>query len=152
MQRKWVRAVGMLVVLLGVSAGLLLLTNPAPQVRDIGAGEGGGAARPYVVKLHARWCPVCMVTKDAWASVQDEYVGRVRLVVFDFTTDATTETSRAQAARLGLSAVFDEWVGATGSVLVLDGASKELKQVLHGNLEPAEYRAAIDATLAGHTP
>jgi hypothetical protein len=148
MKARWLRAVGVLVVLLGVSAGTLLLTNPAPAVPDIVSAESTGAARPYVVKLHARWCPVCMVTKDAWASVQDGYVGKVRLVVFDFTTDATTEASRAQAARLGISAVFDEWVGATGSVLVLDGASKEVKHVLHGNLEPAEYRAAIDATLA----
>jgi hypothetical protein len=148
MKVRLLRAVGVLVVLLCAGAGVFLWANPAPEVPEAASGAVGSDTRPYVIKLHARWCPVCMVTKDAWASVQDGYAGKVRLVVFDFTTGATTEASRAQAARLGLSAVFDEWVGATGSVLVLDGASKELKQVLHGNLEPAEYRAALDATLA----
>jgi hypothetical protein len=88
-----------------------------------------------------------MTTKDAWADVQDAYTGRVNLVVFDFTTTTTTEASRASALTLGLEHVFDEHAGETGTVLVVDGSSKNVRAVLHGKRDPEEYRAAIDAAL-----
>jgi len=132
-----------------VSAGAIaLVTNPAPEVPAISAEQATGSTQPYVVKLHARWCPVCMVTKDVWSEVQAAYAGRVRFVVFDFTTAAATETSRREAKRLGLEAMFDEYSGVTGSVVVLDGVSKVVKHELHGSRDLAEYRAAIDATIA----
>jgi hypothetical protein len=28
------------------------------------------SSRPYVIKVHARWCPVCMMTKGVWNRVQ----------------------------------------------------------------------------------
>ena len=123
---------------------MLMVLNPAPEVPESGDVVG---TLPYVVKLHARWCPICMTTRDAWATVQNAYVGRVRFVVFDFTSASTTEASRAQARRLGLDAVFDEYEGETGTVLVLDGESRAVRHALHGRRDAAEYRAAIDATL-----
>jgi hypothetical protein len=142
---SWVRA-GLVVVVLVASVGaLLVVTNPAPVVPD---SDGVPTAAPYVVKLHARWCAICMVTKGAWDEVQDAYTGRVRFVVFDFTSDTTTEASRVRAARLGLEAVFDDYVGETGTVLVLDGTTREVRHSLHGHQDSAQYRAAIDATLA----
>ena len=140
------RVVAGVVGLLGGVVAILLATNPAPHVPVI--SDVGGSTQPYVVKLHARWCPVCMATKDEWAAVQDAYTGRVRFVVFDFTSAATTDASRAEARRLGLDAVFDEYSGATGTVLVLDGA-KAIKHSLQGVLDQSKYRAAIDATLKG---
>jgi len=131
-----------------IAAGAFaMVANPAPTVAPLSAAEISASTQPYVVKLHARWCPVCMVTKDVWSDVQAAYAGRVRLVVLDFTTDATTEASRAEAKRLGLDAMFDEYAGVTGSVLVLDGVSKEVKRELHGSRDLAEYRAAIDAAI-----
>ncbi|MEO8483457.1 MAG: thioredoxin family protein [Acidobacteriota bacterium] len=131
---------------LAVIAGGLMLTNPAPAVRRLsGAAD---SATPFVVKFHARWCPVCMTTKDVWATVQAEYGERVRLVVFDFTSDGTTEASRREARRLGLERVFEDHVGETGTVLVLDGATREVKYSLHGDREAAHYRDAIDAVLS----
>jgi thiol-disulfide isomerase/thioredoxin len=125
--------------------GVLLAWNAPPAVPALSTA---GPAQPYVVKFHARWCSTCMATKDEWAAVQNAYTGRVKFVVFDFTTDATTEAGRAQARQLGLDAVFEENVGSPGAVLVLDGASKEVKHSLGGVLDESEYRAAIDATLA----
>lgn len=149
---RWLRA---LVVTVGIFGGTLVLVvgflvwdNPAPSVPAIASSDAASAARPYLIKLHARWCPVCMVTKDEWASVQASYQGRVRFVVFDFTTEGTTEASRAQASQLGLDAIFDDYAGSTGTVLIVDGVTKEITQALHGNLELAEYRTAIDAALA----
>jgi hypothetical protein len=89
-----------------------------------------------------------MVAKDEWADLQDQYAGKVRLVVFDFTTNSTTDRSRAEARRLGLENIFDEFLGVTGSVVVLDGRSREIRHVLDGSMGDAEYRAAIDDLLA----
>jgi hypothetical protein len=147
---KLLRAAFVVVGLAIGAAGLLILMNPAPDVPPASAG-GAANALPYVVKLHARWCPVCIVTKSAWADIESAYKGRVRFVVFDFTSHATTEESRARARQLGLEQVFDEYVGETGTVLVIDGASREVKHSLHGIKEQAEYNAAIDTTLAGVT-
>jgi thiol-disulfide isomerase/thioredoxin len=139
-----------LVALAAVAAGLiagLVAANPAPRVPADPSGAAASFA-PYVVKLHARWCPVCMATKGQWAEVQQAYAGRVRFAVFDFTTEATTARSRVEAAALGLGAVFDDYVGETGTVLVLDGVTKDVRDALHGTRAAKDYRAAIDAALA----
>ena len=138
-------------VLAGVAGigATLIATNPAPEVPLISSRDVVESTQPYIVKLHAQWCPVCIITKDEWSDVQEAYAGRVRFVVFNFTTDATTEVSRMEARRLGLDAAFEEYSGETGTVLVLDGRSKEVRHVLHGMRNVAEYRAAIDAALSG---
>jgi thiol-disulfide isomerase/thioredoxin len=138
------------VAVVAAAAGLvawLVVTNPAPRIPPDPPGAAAGSA-PYVVKLHARWCPVCMTTKDQWAEVQQSYAGRVRFAVFDFTTEATTANSRVEAVRLGLGAVFDDYVGETGTVLVLDGTTKEVRETIHGTRTARDYRTAIDAALA----
>ena len=141
----------LLVGVIGVA--LLVAANPAPEVPAISSDEAAETSQPFVIKLHARWCPVCMVTKDEWTALQNAYAGRVRLVVFDFTSDATTEASHLEAGRLGLEAVFEEYVGTTGTVLVVDGMSREVRHDLHGHLGEAEYRAALDQTLSlSHAP
>ena len=144
---KLLRAAIVLVGLAVAAAGFLIATNPAPGVPPV-SSTGSATALPYVVKLHARWCPVCMVSRSAWADIESAYTGRVRFVVFDFTSHATTEESRVRAKQLGLEPVFDEYEGETGTVLVIDGASREVKHSLHGIRDQAEYNAAIDTTLA----
>jgi len=53
---------------------------------------------------------------------------------------------------LGLERVFDENAGWTGTILVVDGRTREVTTSLHGDRDFAPYRAAIDATLrAGRT-
>jgi thiol-disulfide isomerase/thioredoxin len=139
-----VAAVGVLAAVVGVS--VLLITNPAPAVPALLRDDQD--VRPYLVKLHARWCPVCMMTKDVWTALEQNYGSRLRLVVFDFTTEATTENSRAVARQLNLESLFDEYRGETGTVLVVNGSSKAVEHSLHGNLEWADYAAVIDAVLA----
>lgn len=135
--------------LTGVVA-VLYATNTAPVVPPVSAGEAATIAKPYVVKLHAQWCPFCMVTKDEWARLAETYAGQVNLVVLDFTTEAATETSRAAAERLHLSEFFDEYAGATGLVVVLDGRTREVLAEVGGNADFTEYQSAIDAALAVH--
>jgi thiol-disulfide isomerase/thioredoxin len=149
MSTRWASAGLVLASVLVATGAILLIGNPAPDVPVIPAVEARAPSRPYVIKLHARWCPVCMTTKDAWTDVQEAYASRVNLVVFDFTTTATTEASRSRARTLGLETVFDEHAGETGTVLVLDRTSKKVREALHGSRDLSEYRAAIDAALNG---
>jgi len=139
--------VSILACVLVATGTALIVTNAAPVVPA--SSDAVGATLPYVVKLHANWCPICMTTKGAWASMQNAYTGRVRFVVFDFSNDATTNASRAQAQRLGLGDVFDEYAGETGTVLIVDAASRKVRDSLHGHRSPEEYGAAIDAALKG---
>ena len=137
-------------MLLGVGFSLYV-RNPAPSVPPLSA-EAATAGKPYVVKLHAQWCVTCMMTKRVWAQIEETYANRANLVVLDFTTDADAEASRAEAMRLGLTNFFDEYGGATGTIVILDGRTKEVTASINGSRDFSEYRAAIDAALerAGH--
>ena len=137
--------VGAVMFLTGIGA-VLYLANSTPKVRPISAGEAANPSRPFVVKLHARWCPICMATMVAWGTIQDEYSDRVNFLVFDYTDDRTTEASRVEAARLGLTQIFEE-AGATGVVLVVDGRTKNVRASMDGFRTAAAYRAPIDAAL-----
>ena len=130
-------------VLIG-AALVMIAINPAPKVERISSTDSD---RPYVVKLHARWCAVCALTKPAWSDIEKAYSGRVNLVVFDFTNSATTEASRNEAKRIGLETFFEEHAGSTGTIAVLDGRTKKAVTVIEGRRSRAEYHAAIDAAL-----
>jgi thioredoxin family protein len=151
MIKKGLLAISSLVVGLLAFGLIMYIGNPAPTVPAISAAEVANPTKPYVVKLHAQWCPVCMVTKGIWSQIEDTYSGRVNLVVLDFTTQANTDASSAEAKRLGLEEFFDEYAGATGMIVVLDGRTKEVTASINGSRDFAEYGAAIDGTLKGPT-
>jgi thiol-disulfide isomerase/thioredoxin len=140
-----VTVLGAALVLLGYIA---YLGNQAPTVAALSPEEAEKSGRPYVVKLHAQWCPVCLMTKDVWSQIEKTYAGRVNLVIFDFTNSENTETSKAEAKRLGLDQFFEEYAGASGTIVVMDGRTKQVKASIQGSRDFAEYRAAIDEALA----
>ena len=117
------------------------MRNATPAVQAIATADAAAAGAPWVVKLHAQWCPVCMLTKGMWSQIEERYAGRVRLAVFDFTDEATTAATRAEAERLGLGDVLDEAGFATGTILVLDGRSKEIVAWINGSRDFADYRS-----------
>jgi thiol-disulfide isomerase/thioredoxin len=151
MIKKALLIVSFLVVALVAVASVMYVQNATPTVPTISAVEAANTSRPYVVKLHAQWCPICMLTKKVWSQIEVAYSGRANFVVFDFTNQTTTDRSRAEAKRLGLEKFFDDNVGATGTVAVLDGRTKEEAASIHGIRGFDEYRAAIDASLHGVT-
>jgi thiol-disulfide isomerase/thioredoxin len=126
---------------------VLYITNRAPVVPAVDPLDATTASRPYVVKMHAQWCAICLSTKGMWSKVEQTYAGRVNLVVFDVTSDATTDVSRREARRIGLESAFDDYSGVTGIVLVLNGGTKQVTAEIDGSRDFAEYRAAIDAAL-----
>jgi thiol-disulfide isomerase/thioredoxin len=146
-------ALGIAVVTAVTAIGFsLYLTNAAPSVPAISAADAATADRPWVVKLHAQWCPVCMLTKGVWSEIEHTYAGRVRLVVFDFTNDETTAASRVEAERLGLTEFFENSGFATGPIVVLDSSTTEIVAWINGSRDFAEYSAAIDAALENAGP
>jgi thiol-disulfide isomerase/thioredoxin len=149
MLKKLLLAVFALGAVLVASGAVLYVRNHAPEVPALSAVEAAKPGKPYVVKLHAQWCPVCMVTKGMWTQIEATYAGRVKLVVLDFTNEANTEASRIEATRLGLDEFFKEYSGATGTIVVLDGRTKQVTASFNGSRGFAEYRTAIDAALAG---
>ena len=146
MIRKLLVVVASLGVALAALVAVAYVTNAAPAVPRIAAADVD-STRPYVIKLHAQWCPVCRIGKGAWSEIEQAYAGRVNLLVLDFTSETTTEASRAEARRLGLETFFDEYAGVTGPVAVLDGRSRKVTALVSGR-ELDVYRAAIDERLA----
>jgi len=130
-------------VILAAAGAALYLTNTAPRVPDVAVAS----SKPIVIKVHAQWCPVCIMTKGIWDEVASSYAGKVKLVVFDVTDERRKEASRAEAGRLGLGDFFDENGNWTGTIFVLDGRTKALTATLHGDRNFANYRAAIDQAL-----
>ena len=146
MRKTFVFGSAILGALLG-TATILYARNDAPVVPAIASADAAAPGSPWVIKLHAQWCPVCMLTKGMWSQVEQHYSGRVRLAVFDFTDEATTAATRLEAERLGLTAVLEEIGFATGPVVVLDGGTKDVVAWLDSR-DFAEYRTAIDAAIA----
>jgi thiol-disulfide isomerase/thioredoxin len=128
------------------AVSVLYLGNSAPVAPTISAAEASNPSKPFVVKLHARWCAVCMMTTSVWSQIEKEYSGRVNFLVLDFTDDQTSDSSRAEAERVGLGRIFEE-AGSTGVVLIVDGRTKEVTASIAGSREVPEYRSAIDAAL-----
>ena len=145
MIKRALLGVTLLSAVLALSGYWMYLGNVPPSVPPVSAVESAG--KPYVVKLHAQWCPVCMVTKGVWSRIEQTYSTRVNLLVLDFTNDANTNASRAEARRLGLETFFDEYAGATGTIVVLDARTKQVTASIKGSRDFADYRAAIDAAL-----
>ncbi|HET7608991.1 MAG TPA: thioredoxin domain-containing protein, partial [Gammaproteobacteria bacterium] len=92
--RKALAVAAAVVVALAATGAILYARNSTPVVPPIATADAA-AGPPWVVKLHAQWCPVCMLTKGMWFRIETQYAGRVRLAVFDFTDEATTAASRA---------------------------------------------------------
>jgi thiol-disulfide isomerase/thioredoxin len=147
MIKKTLLAFALLGVVLAGFGSVMYVTNSAPPVPTISGEEAASAGRPYVVKVHAQWCPVCMMTKGVWSEIQRVYSGRVNLVVLDVTNQARTDASRAEAKRLGLEQLFDDYAGATGTIVVVNGRTRKVTASISGSRDLAEYRSAIDATL-----
>lgn len=147
MFKKAIFIVGSLIAVLAVAGYVMYVMNPAPTVPAISLDDAANPGKPYVVKIHAQWCAVCMATKRVWSQIQDAYANRVNLLVLDVTNSATAGASRAEAKRLGLEQFFDQYGGGTGTVLVLDGRTKAVTASINGSRDFAEYRTAIDAVL-----
>ena len=142
--RKALLGVSGLIALLAIGVGAAYYLNAAPVVPAIPTDVAANTNKPFVVKLHARYCHICMATMGMWSQVEETYGDRVNLVVFDFTNEANWEASRAEAVRLGMQSFFSEYAGISGVVAVVDPKTKEVTGWIDGSRNFADYRTAID--------
>ncbi len=56
----------------------LYVRNATPGVLAIATADAAAGGAPWVVKLHAQWCPVCMLSMGMWSQIEERYAGRVR--------------------------------------------------------------------------
>jgi thiol-disulfide isomerase/thioredoxin len=148
MLKKILIGTATLIAVLVATVVILIASNSAPAVAAVSAAQAADPNRPFVIKLHGQWCPVCLATKGIWHELAAEYASRANLVVFDFTDEASRTASAAEAKRLGLESFFNEYSGMTGAIAVIDGGSRETRALIGGKHPTDEYRAAIDASLA----
>jgi thiol-disulfide isomerase/thioredoxin len=147
MIRKFLVTTGFIALALVGRVAILYAANGAPAVPALSAADAA-SAKPYVIKMHARWCHFCLLQKDEWSRIEQTYAGRVNFVVLDATNEAATERSRIEAERLNLREFFEEYNGATGLVVVLDGRTREVLAEVGGNAPFEEFQSAIDGALA----
>ena len=145
--RRILGASSAVVLVVTATAAVLFVSNAPPETAPISREEIVDIGKPYIVKLHAQWCPVCMLTKDEWAQIEAAYADRAKFLVFDSTTQASITNSRLRAEGFGLDAIWDDYVGASGLILVIDGGSHEIIAQIGGVQSFAEYQRAIDAVL-----
>ncbi len=112
---------------------------------------GDDASKPFVVKIHADWCGTCTRLNSTMAQLDAESGERVRIVVLDVTDRQRVAASMAEAERLGITDFFAAYKSKTGTVGVLDGATREPVAVMKGETDVAAYQEAVDEASAGKT-
>jgi thiol-disulfide isomerase/thioredoxin len=100
-------------------------------------------SRPFVVKVHADWCGTCTKLNPTWEEMQVKIGDDARFVIFDLTDKQAVLHSRAEAERLGLTPFLTRHKRSTGTIAVLDGASREPVIVLRGDTDVAKYEEAV---------
>ncbi len=127
---------------LALALGLLLSGLAAGgDLSEISAAAD--ASRPFVVKIHADWCGTC-TRLDPVIDALEEKVGRsARIVVLDVTDREAIERSETEADRLHIRTFFEIHKSKTGTVGVLHGATRKPVRILRGEMDVAEYEAAL---------
>ena len=129
-----------------------LLHDACPHCELIGGGSppplqpvsaAADASRPFLVKIHADWCLVCVSLEPTWRELQRRLGGDARLVVLDVTDGEALARSRKEALRLGLLPFLRSHQTRTGTIAVLDGASRRVLREFHGERRTAPYEAAV---------
>ena len=115
----------------------------------MGAEPAADAAKPWVVKIHADWCPTCVRLMPTWEQIEAELADRTRLVVFDVTDERTTLAAARLAEKLGLTEFFQAFGKRTGTIAVLDPDTARPVKVLKGETELRAYEQAVTAAAGG---
>ena len=125
-----------LLVSVHLATALLLLSIP------LAAQAEGEDARPTLVKIHANWCGTCQRIESTWEELKTSYGERANFVVFDVTDRAALQKSQAEAERLGLTNVLDEYKSSTGTIAII-GPDGETLDVFKGVTDAERYEGAL---------
>jgi hypothetical protein len=129
----------LLAATLAISLAFILSAEP-------GGAESAsetGAKRHYLVKIHADWCVACTRLQPLWKRLGEKCGDSARLVLLDVTDRETTAHSAREAARLGLGEFFDAHKSQTGTIAVIETATREPVAVFRGEMDFGEYEAVL---------
>jgi thiol-disulfide isomerase/thioredoxin len=129
---------------LALIAALAALFSAGPT-RAEPAAEGSG---PILVKIHADWCGTCRKLNPTWDELKARHGDSLSYVIFDVTSRDTLVQSTAAAERLGILPVLNRYKARTGTIVIVDGRTKQVVEVLKGQTDPAAYEAAIERAQA----
>jgi thiol-disulfide isomerase/thioredoxin len=99
--------------------------------------------KPLVLVVYADWCPYCQNLKPVLVLMNDRYRGKIRYVVLDVTSEATTAKAREQARSLGVEKFFDRNYATTSLVVIKDPAGREVFRAMH-DYDFKHYEAALN--------
>lgn len=110
-------------LLMGLSLLLLLVGSvQAEQVKN------------YGLLFYADWCSACRVLEPKLTAVKPEFVGKpIEFITIDLTSNETAQASLAQADALGIGTVTRKNARATGFMLIVNAASKEVVDRIYAN-------------------
>lgn len=123
-------------IVLALAAALLLMGTATAAQAD------AGSDKPTVVKIHASWCGTCAKLEGTWAELKATYGDTANFVVFDVTDKQALTESRAEAKRLGLMNILDEYKSSTGTIAVV-GADGKTLDVFKGVSDAKKYDEAL---------
>jgi len=118
------------------------------NVMALGSLPSSLQGKPVVVRIHADWCPACKSTHATYEGVQKKFSGKATFVTFDVTDAKTAAASATNAAKLGLTKLFDADKTATSTVAVINPKTGAVSASLYNDNRPADYAKAIDAVQA----
>lgn len=116
--------------------------------REIAATVGNPLAKelqdkPVLVDVYASWCPGCKNIASTLSTLQEEYKGKIHVVVLDVTDKSTTEKSADLAKKLGLSSFFEANKSKTSTVAIIDPKTGQIVRQFQNNPEKADYVTGI---------
>lgn len=124
---------------LALVAGLVLT--------GVAVAEEAAESSPLMVKIHADWCGTCRALNPTWEQLQTRYGDSLRFVILDVTNKSDVAKAAAEADRLGIRAVFDQYKSRTGTIAVVNGKTHEVVEVMKGVTDAAAYDPAIKRAL-----
>ena len=122
--------------------------SPAAYAEDMTEKPGMSNATTYAVAYHADWCGSCKVLApkmdEVKAALPKEVAEKIEFVKFDFTDDATKETSKTMAEGKGLLDLYLN-DAKTGQVKLVDIESGNVLGTIKKDLSVEEINGAMTA-------
>jgi thiol-disulfide isomerase/thioredoxin len=104
--------------------------------------------KPVFVQIYHQDCPTCKAFKSTLPSLQQQYRDSVNFIVFDISTQSTTQAAAGKAAQLGLSNFFNTHRSQGGTIAIFNPSTGEVLTQYRRNLNKADYVKALDSAIA----
>jgi thiol-disulfide isomerase/thioredoxin len=132
---------------LGSSQGNNAMPLPVAQVQTETKLAQELQGKPVFVQIYHQDCPTCKAFKSTLPSLQQQYRDSVHFVVFDISTQSTTQSAAAKAEQLGLGNFFSTHRSQGGAIAIFNPGTGEVLTQYRRNLNKADYVEALDSAI-----